>query len=424
MFSVIRSVATLMFGALLLLMGHSLLGVAVPLRLESSGFSTLIIGAVGSSYFAGLLVGAYYGQKIIISVGHVRSFAGFAAIMTATVLALPLLFHPVSWILLRFATGVCLAGLFSTVESWLNERSDNSTRGQMLAFYVTVSYVAMIGGQLLINLYPLDGLEVFLLGGVLTALCVAPTALTRVQAPSLEAVQPLSVLELYRISPVGVIGSASSGLMQGGIWAMAAVFSRRMGFDTFEVSLFIGAVTIGGLLLQWPIGRFSDRFDRRSVMVVVLFLMAAICVAGVGVVVWRDQLPPLSLLAAAALMGGGSAAIYPICVAQTFDYLPREKYVAGSSGMLLAYSVGATIGPFLMALVMDLIGLAAFFGYVSVVALFLAFFVLHRMRAREALPVAEQGAMVVMPPRLSPVVSELDPRMAEEGAKAEKAASA
>ncbi|MEJ1994336.1 MAG: MFS transporter [Limibacillus sp.] len=410
MLSVIRPVATLMLGVLLLLVGHSLMGVAVPLRLEAAGFSTLTNGLVASSYFAGLLAGAYYGQRIIVKVGHIRSFAGFAAVMTATVLALPLLFHPVAWVLLRFATGVCLAGLFSTAESWLNERSENRTRGQMMAFYTTVSYLAMIGGQQLINIYPLDGLEVFLVAGVLTTLCVAPTALTRVAAPNLEAVQPMSVVELYRASPLSVIGSASSGLMQGGIWGLAAVYARRVGFDTLEVSLFIGAVTLGGLLLQWPIGRYSDRYDRRSILVIVLILVVIACSAGVGLAFLGDYLPPTTVLLVAAMMGGGTAAIYPLSVAQAFDYLPREKYVAGSSALLLSYSAGATVGPILTALLMDFIGDETYFGNVAVLALLLALFVRHRMKVREALPVVEQGAMVATPP-LAPVVPELDPRV-------------
>jgi MFS family permease len=409
MFAVIKSVASLMLGAYLMLVGHSLLGIVVPLRLEEAASSTLVTGVVMSAYFGGLLVGAILGQKVIIAVGHIRAFAGLAAIMTASVLALPLFFHPVTWFLLRFLAGVCIAGLFSTMESWLNERADNRTRGQVLAFYVMVSYIAMICGQFLINFWDINGLEVFLVGGILMAVCLVPTALSKVSPPSLEAIHPMSPLELYRASPLSVIASATSGVMQGAYWGMGAVFAKRIGFDTFEVSLFMGSMLIGGLVLQYPIGRFSDRYDRRSILLVILLITAAACALGMPISLHSATLPQFSLFIVAGIMGGAVAAIYPTAMAQAFDYLPKEKFVAASSGLLLSYSVGATGGPLMAALLMDSLGVAAFFGFVAAVALLLAAFVMYRIKVREAKPVAEQGSMVAMPLRLSPVVSELVP---------------
>jgi len=379
--------------------------------MEAAQYSTLITGVIMAAYFAGLLVGSIYGKRLIGAVGHIRVFAGLAATMAAVALVYPLLFYAVSWAALRFISGFCVAGLFAVLESWLNERSDNDTRGQVLGIYMIVNYVAIVLGQLMVNLWALEGMEGFMVASLLVSLSLVPVVLTRIQAPDLSDSKPLSLRQLHAISPLAPIGSCVAGAVMGAFYGLGPVVARQLGFDVFEVSLFMGAVIVGGLLSQWPLGRLSDRFDRRSVLLVVLAL--GILIAGGGIAMQIVADPFLPLIGIGMLLGGAMTTIYPICVAQAFDYIDRDRYVAASSGLLLSYAVGSTAGPILSALVMGVMGPHGFFAYIAACMAAFAAFVLYRMLARAPLPAEEQEQVIPLP-RMSPIASELDPRLAPE----------
>ncbi|MHA1600966.1 MAG: MFS transporter [Alphaproteobacteria bacterium] len=411
MLNILKAVAALLLGIGIMNLGSSLLGIALPLRMEAAQYSTLITGVVMAAYFGGLLVGSIYGKRLIGAVGHIRVFAGLAAVMAAVTLIHPLLFNPLTWAILRFMSGFCVAGLFAALESWLNERSDNKTRGQVLGIYMIVNYVAIVLGQFMVNLWNLDGMEVFMVASLLVSLSLVPVVLARIEAPDLSDSKPLSLRQLHAVSPLAPIGSLVAGAVMGAFYGLGPVVARQVGFDVFEVTVFMGSVILGGLLSQWPLGRLSDRFDRRTVLLVVLMLGLLIAGGGVATQTFTD--PFLPLIGIGVLLGGTMTTIYPICVAQAFDYIERDHYVAASSGLLLSYAIGSTAGPILSALVMGAMGPHGFFAYIAACMAAFAAFVLYRMFERAPLPADEQEHVVPLP-RMSPVASELDPRIEPE----------
>jgi MFS family permease len=212
-------------GACLLMIGASLLGILLPLSMARAGFPTELTGLVMSSYYAGLMLGSKYGLGIIVRFGHIRAFAGFAALVCAAVLAHPLWVDVAPWIALRLVCGFCLAGLFAVMESWLNDSSTNATRGRVLSIYLMTNYIAMTAGQLLVNLWDFWKLEPFMVGGLIVALSLVPVVMTRERAPDISKVQPLKLRELFRISPLAVTGTFCSGLLMGGFYGMGAVYA-------------------------------------------------------------------------------------------------------------------------------------------------------------------------------------------------------
>ena len=417
MLAILRSVSSIFAAVLLFMIGNSLLGILLPLKLEAEGVVNELTGVVMAAYFAGLLAGCIYGRPLIIRVGHIRAFAGLSALNVAAILGNALVFDPVIWAFLRFTSGLCIAGIFSALESWLNERAGNEQRGQVLAVYMVITYVAMVMGQLSVNLWPPGSAVGFVAVAMLTSLAIVPIAFTHAEAPSLAKAQPLSLAELYRSSPLAVVAAICSGFMLGGFWGMGAVFAREIGFSVFEASLFTGAYIVGGLLLQIPIGRLSDRFDRRSVLGNILAGAVLICLAGIGASRLGDPLWLVLLLA--ALLGGAISNVYPLSIAQAFDYLPRERYVGGASRMLMSFSLGAVGGPLIASTAMEWLGPHAFFAYIGLVALGLLLFLLYRKAQRKALPLEEQQDFVAVP-RMSPVGAGLDPR-AEKRSAADEA---
>lgn len=407
----LRSVASLLLGAGILILGNGLVGITLPIRMGVEGLPAETAGLVMSAYFGGLVLGARYGQAVIGRVGHIRAFAAFAAIVSAATLLHALWFAPLPWAALRGLSGFCMAGLFATIESWLNVRSSNETRGRILSLYMVTAYLASGSGQFLVNAWGVEGIELFALAAIMLSLSLVPVVVTRITGPDIGGIKPLSFRALYAISPLGVAGSLGAGLLSGAFYGMGAIFAQGAGMSIFEVSLFMGLTIFGGLALQWPIGRLSDRFDRRTVLLWMLLATAAVCLAEFGWAAMMGDLLPLFVLT--TLFGGAMSTIYPVAVAHAFDYVERERMVAASSGLLLAWAIGATLGPLLASVAMGSLGPAALFLFLAVVAGLLAAFARYRMAKRAARPAAEQAAFVPLPATTA-VAGTLDPRTAPE----------
>ncbi len=407
MLTVLWQVSSVLLGTGLLMIGASLLSILLPLSMARAGFPTELTGLVMSSYYAGLMLGSKYGLGVIMRFGHIRAFAGFAAVVCATVLAHPLWIDVAPWIALRLLCGFCLAGLFAVMESWLNDSSTNATRGRVLSIYLMTNYVAMTAGQLLVNVWEFWKLEPFMVGGLIISLSLVPVVMTRERAPDITKVEPLKLRELFHISPLAVVGTFASGLLMGGFYGMGAVYAALVQFDVWGVSVFLSALVVGGFLLQFPIGKLSDVLDRRSVMAVAVVAAGGLSALGIFLPQITGQLWAFALLA--AFCGGPFSVVYPLSTGQAFDYLPKERYVSASGGLLLSYAMGATAGPLICSFVMGRLGASAFFGYFAVVCLALFLFILYRMRVRTPLPARQQEVFKNLP-AMSPVAAELDPR--------------
>jgi MFS family permease len=406
MFQALKTVASLLLGAGILILGNGLVGIVLPVRMSLEHVPTETAGLVMSAYYAGLVCGCLWGQGVIARVGHIRAFAAFAAGVAATTLIFPLWFNPIAWALLRIIVGFLMAGLFFTIESWLNLRSSKKTRGQILSLYMVTNYLASMLGQLLVNVWSVKGLELFCLGAMLLCLSLVPVVLTKVAGPDIDRTSRLSIAKLYRISPLGVVTSLGAGLVSGAFYGMGAVFGAGIGMSIFAISVFMGITLLGGLLMQWPIGLLSDKYDRRTVMLWVLLAIATTCLLEYALS--RTTHATAWLLVLTGFFGGATATVYPLAVAHAFDYVEREQMVAASAGMLLSWAIGATAGPLLASLLMSVGGDWSLFLYLAGVSGALAAFTRYRMGRRSALPPAEQAKFA--PRGEGTVAGTLDPR--------------
>ncbi len=406
MLHALKHVASLLLGAGILILGNGLIGIVLPVRMSLEHVPTEFSGLVMSAYYGGLVCGCLWGQGVISRVGHIRAFAAFAGGVAATTLLFPLWFDPIVWAVLRIAIGFLMAGLFFTIESWLNLRSSKKTRGQILSLYMVTSYLASVLGQLLVNVWSVKGLELFSLGAMLLCVSLVPVVLTRVAGPDIDNVSRLSIKRLYRISPLGVVASLGSGLISGAFYGMGPVFGAEIGMSVFLISVFMGITLMGGLLMQWPIGWLSDKYDRRSVLLAVLIAIAT--TALLEYALSRTSHATTWVLIMTGLFGGCAATVYPLAVAHAFDYVERDHMVAASAGMLLSWSIGATAGPLLASLMMSRGNDWALFLFLAGVAGALAAFTRYRMGRRVALPASEQAKFA--PRGEGPVAGSLDPR--------------
>lgn len=407
MMASILSVRSLLLAVFGLMAGSGFLSTLLSLRLQTAGVPALLIGLIGTAYYAGLTVGSLRAARVIGRVGHIRAFAAFLAVFTAATLAFAL--HQAFWLwaALRFVQGVSLAGVFICVESWLNERAEARTRGSILAFYMIATYGGSGTGQFLLDLGKTEPTLPFIASAILLSLAVLPVVLTRIPSPSLDAASPLPFRSLYAISPLGIAGASITGLMLGAFYALGAVYVHGLGLDQARTATFMSAVIFGGVALQMPIGRLSDRFDRRTVLIATFTGVALVALAlGLGLPVGRP------LLGLGALFGGLLFTLYPLCVAHTNDYLTPAQRVAASGGLILIYSVGAAVGPIIAAAVMTGLGPGGLFDCIAAAALGAAGFGLWRRQVRMATPNDRQLPYQGLP-QTTPMSATLDPNAAE-----------
>ena len=274
----IASSWALLLGFGILMLGDGLQGTLLAVRAYREGFPTAVTGLVMSSFYAGFLGGTLWAPGIVRRVGHIRVFAALAALASAGILVHAAFVHPVAWVALRLLSGFCFSGLYIVAESWLNDSASNQTRGQLLSVYMVITYLAVGGGQLFLNLADPVGYPLFVLTSVLISVAVVPLLLSATPAPRFEESNSVKLSDLYRISPLGVFGMFAVGLVTAAIFSLGPVYAGLLGLDTAGISYFMLAPVVATVLLQWPIGRLSDRFDRRLVILVVTVIASAAAV--------------------------------------------------------------------------------------------------------------------------------------------------
>ncbi len=400
---VLPTVAAVIVSMTVMLLGSGLLGTLLGVRAVLAGFPTYLAGIIMAAYFAGLVAGTVWSRPIIQRVGHIRAFSAAAALIAATALLHGFEVSPLLWVVLRVATGCSFAAIYLVVESWLNARATNTSRGAILSVYMIASYMAIGLGQFLLMVDSTTSLKLFALASILFSIGMIPVALTRASAPDIEPIDSIGPRKLYAISPLGLAGCLVAGFVSGAIYGMGPIYAQQVLTDASDVSIFMGATILAGLFFQWPLGRLSDTFDRRTV---ILWVTTAAGVLALATAIVTGLTETLVFVFAAAFAGVGMT-LYPLCVAHANDHIPPTQMVALSASLLMLWGFGSMLGPLIGAGAMQALGPGGLFYFLAVSAALLALFTLYRMRAREA--PTDQTPFVAVP-RTTPEASQMDPR--------------
>lgn len=408
MLKLVIPIATLLFSTALLLLGNGLLNTLLVLRAGLVGFDEMAIGLIMSCYFLGFLVGTMAAPRMIRRIGHIRAFAFCAALLSCTTLAYLLLPNQVIWMLLRVVTGTALVSLYTIIESWLNGGTPVENRGRVFAIYMMVNLISLTLAQQLLHFGSPEEFELFAIAAMLVAAALLPMTWTRMVPPLVQEPEPVPLRPLFRRAPVGLAGALLSGLTMGSFWGMAPVFASGLGFDQAGVATFLSIAIMGGALFQLPLGKYSDRHDRRRVLATVAALagISAMLLALSGL--WLNG-ASYWLWISAFLYGGFSFAVYPIAIALMVDNLRPEEVIGGSSRFLLVHGVGSMFGPALSGAAMGLLGPTGLpLLFVICQALLAGYSAIHLRRPEETVNVEEQSHFVPMV-RTTPTVLELHP---------------
>jgi len=378
-------IAALLLAVALLLMGNGLLGTLIPVRAQIETFSTLSIGLLGSTYFLGFAAGCIYGPYLVHRVGHIRTFTAMASIVSAVSLGQGLVAVPLPWSAMRLITGFCFAVLYIVIESWLNERSTNETRGRVLSAYLFINLTVVTLGQLMVTLSDPGGLTLFALVSILVSVAVVPVALSGAAAPQPIATVRVRISKLFHTSPIAFTGCLGVGLANGAFWTLAPVFVQRSGFGVTAVALFMSATVLGGAAGQWPAGRLSDKMNRGVLIVIMAGLSAALGIA----VMLSGKVSLNWLLAAAAAWGAFSFPLYAVTVAQANDRARPTEFVETSGGLLLTYGAGAVVGPVVATGFMSILQPGGLYAYTALVHFLVLAFAYRQLKSEPPVPEEE-----------------------------------
>ncbi|MCP3241700.1 MFS transporter [Aeromonas hydrophila] len=385
------------------ILGHGMFNTLLTVRLSAEQVSAQAIGLVSAAYFGGLVLGAFVNARLIIRVGHIRAYAAYASLLCFLFLLHGMVVEPLSWAALRLVGGFATGGLFVVLESWMLVSSTPANRGRLMSLYMILLYGSLAMGQLLLKWVDPMVLTPFALCAMAATLSVIPLAISRVATPAMVAPQPVGVLELVRLTPAGMGSSFTSGLILGAIYGLLPLYFTDSGSSLSKVADMMALVILGGMCLQYPIGRLSDRYDRRLVILLlgaVLALLMVLLPAG-----WREPL----MGGLVFLLGGMAFSIYPLSLSHACDELRPDQVLGANQGLLLAYSLGAMTGPLLAPFAMAQFGPEGLFVYFALCGLLLTGYLGWRKRQRAPIPLADHQVFIPVPPN-TPMTAELEPR--------------
>lgn len=391
----------LFVGLGLVMTGNGLQGAVLGLQSEDAGFGLGVTGLVMTAYFVGFLVGSRYAEYALRAVGHIRVFAALASVASATALVHAILVDPFVWAAMRFVFGLCMAGLYVVIESWLNDLATNATRGRLLGLYMLVGMGGISSGQLLLNVADPLTFTLLAVSSVVISLSLVPITLSTRSTPPIYAPESISFRQLVGLAPSGVLVSFMSGAALGSMIGLAAVYAASTDMTAQRISIFLAAPMIGSMVLQWPIGKLSDRVPRRGVIVGV-----ASSAAAVGALLLVTDEGSYLAVVLMFILGGVAFPLYSLAIAVAIDWVPTTKIVGTTAVLVRVNGSGAIVGPLITALLLTIDAKLFFVMQIAPYVLIVAY-LMYRITVADAVPVEDQSEFQMMPVRSSESVARL-----------------
>ena len=383
-----------LLGLFIVSLGNGFISSLTSLRLDAAGVSNTLIGLISSSYFIGLTLGAAFSDRLIARIGHIRAYSSFASLTAVTFLLQGLFFDPWAWFVLRLINGWAIVGIFLVVESWLLLAGDPKIRGRLLAIYMIALYGSGMLGQMKLGLINSWGASApFMVAGMLGSLSVLPMVILPRISPEIGRIEPLAPQHLLRMTPTGVVGCFGSGIAIAAVYTLLPVYLQRIGMDVSQVGELMACVILGAMVLQYPVGRWSDHHDRHGVLMLLSVFCAALALLVLILPAYQWLLTILLFL-----LGGGVFAIYPVAVSHSADRAGADQLVRMIQGLLLINSIGSAISPLVIAKVISGVGESGLFWSFLVLNVALAVFFRWRRKWHPVPPTAPFAAAAQMSP--------------------------
>lgn len=407
--SLVASVFSPMLTLMVLMAGQGALMTLVPVRLAIAEVSTFEIGLVSTTYYVGMLLGAFGMTSFILRIGHIRAYATFASLLTVMTLMIGVFENPYLWAILRLVGGYALAGAYIVIESWMLSKSTNQNRGQLVAIYMVSLYGFFAGGQFLLGAYDLEALRPFCIIAIFSTLSILPLSMTRAPNPVIDEPNAFRINKLYKLSPTGVIGCMCGGMLQSVFYSLLPVVAEDITTQAMHIAIIMAATIFGGMALQIPIGKMSDMMDRRKVIIAISAISFVL-----NIVVYYTTDNFMLMCACLFIIGGCCFSIYSVSISHACDVIDSDHLISAAQGLLFAYCIGCVAGPIVATILWSFMPPISLFIYFSIVSASLVVFMGARMIKRTYNEDDAQPNFVAVT-TTSTVMAELDPRQEEEG---------
>ena len=422
MYKIIKNSWALFIGYGVIMVSHGFQGNLLGIRAILENFNFIATGTMMSGYFVGYFVGANMIPNLVSKVGHIRVFAAFASMASLSSLIHALFVDPIVWTLARFLTGFSMIGILIIVESWLNDRATNKTRGKVLSLYMFFTFFAFTIGNLLLNISSPNSYEPFILISLLFSIALIPILLTKRKPPTFKKTSSIKIRELLKISPFGSFSMFCTGFIFAAMFTMLAVYAVTMNLSVFEISILLVGTTLAGAIFQWPIGSLSDKYDRRLVIIGCcifssIFAVLSIAASGLSfdnliiekyIILSYSSMDKTKLFVFIILLSGMTLPMFALNLALVNDYISKEKFVAAGAGLNMIFGLGAIAGPLICSVLMNFLGPNGFFIHLLIFLLAITFFGIYRVNKRvyEDNP---ESTFTPLPREITPLGIELDP---------------
>jgi MFS family permease len=385
--SQIRPLIPLLVTAGILIGGNGLQGTFIALRGLSEGFSASTIGLISAAYSLGFAIGCINVTRLLRKVGHIRAFAVMAALASAASITMSLVIDPLFWLAMRFIIGITVACLFATIESWINAQVTNANRARTLSVYRFVDLGAVTLAQYAIPVAGIEGPAIFSLVAMALTLSLVPISIADKSNPAPPKQVPFDLFAVWRISPLAVVGCVAVGLSMAAFRNIGPIYAEQIGLSITSIATFMSAGIIGGVVLQYPLGVYSDRYDRR---IIILATTAFSVVTGLFLALFAGT-NEWSNIIGVFIFGAFALPLYSLSSAHGNDHAKDGEHAMMSAGLLFFWSLGATVGPLLASVLIDQFGPKALFIYTASIQILFMFYTIYRLTVRAGVPLEDRN---------------------------------
>ncbi len=402
---IFRSITPPLISLFIVMLGTGYFNTYASLRISIYGHSNWVVGIMNSAYYLGVMLGSIYIERLIERIGHIRTFAIFASVNSVVIVVQSFIIDPISWSIFRFLVGFCTSGFFIVMESWVLLSTEIRKRGKVLSLYMVTLYTAQGSGQFILSVAPLDSTVPFAIIIFLSSLSILPVCMMKSSGPLILESSITNFFQVLKKAPLGPIGCLIAGLIMSSFYSLVPIFAKRIDLTIEQLALVMGLTIFGGLILQWPIGYLSDIFDRRKVLVGIVFVLMVLTF----VLFYSPIFPYSLLLTLMILFGGASFTIYPLSITYTCDYFSEKNIIGVASALLIIYGVGCILGPLVCPIFMDFLGPAGIFLFLAIISAIYILFAMWRVLHVQTLSGEEQSDYLPLP-RATSLTFLLDPR--------------
>ncbi len=330
-------------------MGMGLTLPLLALTMEGMGVPSTLIGLNGAMTAFAMLTFTPFVPHILQRFGAVKFL--YASLLVAIVCMLSFKAIPNIWFWfpMRYLLGASLSTLFVVTEVWINQLATDTTRGRLIGLYGTSAAGGFALGPVILWLVGPDGWAPYVLGSFIVALAAIPIALARRVSPQMNEEPNYKFLALLAVAPAAIMGGFVMGALEASNFNFLPIYGVRTSLSEAAAPLLLTTAAAGNVLLQFPIGWLTDKFDKR------LILGGCAVFGCVGAATFPYLISNLTLMLPVLFIWGGVIfGIYTAALVMIGERFKGAELTGANSAIAMTWGLGSLVGPSLSGVAMDI----------------------------------------------------------------------